>query len=97
MILDPEHAVDPKWNLDSPEPVFATPRRSFASERKFGSPAMLKRLILAALVAVSFGGGILASAMPAAAEEIAFEYGGLIVQYSIQDGDDGSVEDDWGF
>ena len=49
---------------------------------------MFKNLILAAFVAVSFGGAILASATPAAAaveeamkEEVTFEYGALIAYY----------------
>ena len=49
---------------------------------------MFKNLILAAFVALSFGGAILTSATPAKAEdhksmkeEVTFEYGALQIQY----------------
>jgi hypothetical protein len=52
---------------------------------------MLKKLILAAFVAASFGGAVV-SAKPAAAE-ITFEYSSPVVVYTQQDAGSGSMED----
>ncbi len=52
---------------------------------------MFKNLVLAVIVAVSFGGAILTSATPAAAEspkeEVTFEYGALDIEYSLESPD----------
>jgi hypothetical protein len=46
---------------------------------------MLKKVVLATFVAVSFGGAILAFAKPASAQEqVSFEYSSLAVEYTQQ-------------